>query len=400
MSEPIPDFQSKLFLQQQIDAIVDFYDPRVLDISGGFFQTFRNDGRLVDDGKKHLVSSCRLTYMFARLSCGQHDSQRKQHYLSLAQHGLSYLHDIHLNTANGGYSWTVLNHRAQDRTNHGYGLMFVLLAYAWCYRAGISEAKTWLYQTFEWLEQKFWLSDTGLYADEYDADWLVLSDYRGQNVNMHGCEAMLACYWATGDVQFLDRAIMLADNIVNRQTGTTGGLIWEHYHRDWSVDWYYNQSDPKNLYRPWGYQPGHFAEWAKLLVQCYQCRPENWLLSKAQFLFAAAIDNGWDQQHGGLVYGFAPDGKICDDDKYFWVQAESLAAAALLANITRQEVYWTWYQEIWSYCWQNFVDHQHGAWFRLLTRENQLVDDLKATPGGKCDYHTLSACLDCLSVLS
>ena len=34
---------------------------------------------------------------------------------------------------------------------------------------------------------------------------------------------------------------------------------------------------------------------------------------------------------------------MCDADKYFWVQAESLAAAALLARATGKQVYWDWY---------------------------------------------------------
>jgi mannose/cellobiose epimerase-like protein (N-acyl-D-glucosamine 2-epimerase family) len=53
--------------------------------------------------------------------------------------------------------------------------------------------------------------------------------------------------------------------------------------------------------------------------------------------------------HGGLVYGYAPDPKhpgkfaVCDGDKYFWVQAESIAAAALLAVRTGEGGYWDWY---------------------------------------------------------
>ena len=41
----------------------------------------------------------------------------------------------------------------------------------------------------------------------------------------------------------------------------------------------------------------------------------------------------WEPELGGIVYGFGPDGKACDGDKYFWVQAESLAATALLTGI-------------------------------------------------------------------
>ena len=60
-------------------------------------------------------------------------------------------------------------------------------------------------------------------------------------------------------------------------------------------------------------------------------------MPRACQLFDAAVAKAWDTEYGGLHYGFAPDGTICDSDKYFWVQAESLAAAALLAARTGLE---------------------------------------------------------------
>ena len=94
-------------------------------------------------------------------------------------------------------------------------------------------------------------------------------------------------------------------------------------------------------------------------------------------------------------YGFAPDGSICDSDKYFWVQAESLAAAALLADRTGEEKYWNWYDRIWAYSWRCFVDHEHGAWYRILGRDNRKITDEKS-PAGKTDYHTMGACYEVL----
>jgi glucose-6-phosphate isomerase len=75
------------------------------------------------------------------------------------------------------------------------------------------------------------------------------------------------------------------------------------------------------------------------------------------------------------------------------VQAESLAAAALLAHRTAQPVYWDWYQRIWSYCWAHFVDHRQGAWFRILTNDNFNLTREKS-PAGKVDYHDIGACYD------
>ncbi|MDE1888259.1 MAG: AGE family epimerase/isomerase, partial [Gammaproteobacteria bacterium] len=123
-----------------------------------------------------------------------------------------------------------------------------------------------------------------------------------------------------------------------------------------------------------------------------------WLLPTARHLFDTALRRAWDNEFGGICYGFAPDGKICDTDKYFWVQAESLAAVALLAARTGEAEYWRWYERLWAYAWEYFVDHRYGAWYRILDRENRKYSDEKS-PAGKCDYHTMGACYEVLRVL-
>ena len=49
-------------------------------------------------------------------------------------------------------------------------------------------------------------------------------------------------------------------------------------------------------------------------------------------MFEAAVSRAWDTTNGGFFYGYAPNDSICDGDKYHWVQAETFAAAALLAQ--------------------------------------------------------------------
>ncbi|MDE2225346.1 MAG: AGE family epimerase/isomerase, partial [Xanthomonadaceae bacterium] len=129
----------------------------------------------------------------------------------------------------------------------------------------------------------------------------------------------------------------------------------------------------------------------------------DWLLPTARHLFDTAVARAWDDRDGGLCYGFAPDftpydGRICDDDKYHWVQAESLACAALLAERTGEEKYWDWYQRLWEYAWAHFVDHEYGGWYRILTRDGRKVDDEKS-PAGKTDYHNMGACYEVLNVV-
>ncbi|BES73245.1 AGE family epimerase/isomerase [Marinobacter nanhaiticus D15-8W] len=389
-----PDFQNPEFLTQHIKDILGFYDGRCKDPSGGFFQYFRNDGDIYNDHHRHLVSSTRFVFNYAKAG---HFFDRPD-YLNLARHGLAYLADVHWEADQQGYAWTLDQHHPEDSTRHCYGMAFVLLAYATAFECGIDEARDGIDKAFNLMEKRFWLPEHGLYADEASPDWSALSPYRGQNANMHTCEAMLAAYEATGDSKFLDRAYMLAQNICQRQAAQGDGLIWEHYDELWQIDWNYNRDNPRHLFRPWGFQPGHQTEWTKLLLILHRHRPEPWMIERARDLFDRALSVAWDDEHGGIVYGFAPDGSICDGDKYFWVQAETFAAAALLAKATGESEYWNWYNRIWDYAWTHFVDHKYGAWYRILTRNNQQYSDEKS-PAGKTDYHTMGACYEVLRCL-
>ncbi|WP_435012851.1 AGE family epimerase/isomerase [Xanthomonas arboricola] len=392
-ASPAPDFRSADVLRQHIADTMAFYHPRAIDPAGGFFQYFRDDGSIYDAGHRHLVSSTRFVFNYAMAYREFGDAQ----YLQAVRHGLDYLRNVHRNPATGGYAWTLRDGVVEDDMNHCYGVAFVLLAYSCGLKAGVEEARAWMDETWQLLEKHFWEPEFGLYRDEADAQFNFTS-YRGQNANMHMCEAMIAAYEASGEQRYLDRALSLADTMTRRQAAKADGLVWEHYDLQWNIDWDYNRDNPKHLFRPWGFQPGHQTEWAKLLMLLDRYAPTDWLLPTAQHLFDVAVERSRDAQRGGLYYGFDPDGKVCDDDKYFWVQAESLAAAALLAQRSGEPRYWQWYDKLWAYCWEHMIDHRYGAWYRILDADNRKYSDEKS-PAGKTDYHTMGACYEVLNVL-
>jgi mannose/cellobiose epimerase-like protein (N-acyl-D-glucosamine 2-epimerase family) len=390
---PALDFGDPAFLEDHIRRTLAFYRPGVFDPAGGFFQNFRDDGSVFDPASRHLVSSTRFVFNYA-LAARYFGAPPWRDW---ARHGLAYLETHHRQQA-GGYAWTLDSAGITDATNHAYGLAFVMVAGATALLAGIEEGRAALETAWDLLERHFWEPRHGLYADEASSDFAVLSPYRGQNANMHACEALLWAYEATGEQRYLARAATLADNVTRRQAALAGGLVWEHYHPDWSLDWDYNRDNPKHLFRPWGFQPGHQTEWAKLLLILDRHDPQPWHLEVARSLFDRAVAAAWDSDHGGLVYGFAPDGDICDGDKYFWVQAESFAAAKLLERATGDPAYAAWYARLWQYSWDHMVDHDHGAWYRILTRDNRRYDDRKS-PLGKTDYHTMGACYEVLRAI-
>lgn len=409
----LPDFRSPAFLREHLLQTMAFYDERAVDPSGGLYHFLRDDGTVYDRHTRHLVSSTRYVFTFANAARTFPEHPRAAQWLDTARHALAFVENVHKDPGSGGYTWLLHweggKKQVIDATQHCYGLAFVLLAQSHALRAGITEARAGIDATLALMEKRFWEPDAGLYADEAAPDW-QLRPYRGQNANMHACEAMLAAYEATGDAFCLRRATTLAQSVTHRLAAQAHGLVWEHYHADWSPDWNYNRHDRSNIFRPWGFQTGHLTEWAKLLLTLERLTPnapeDSWMLHHARDLFAAAVNHGWDRHHTGLVYGFAPEGdpatdthmKVCDGDKYHWVQAESMAAAAALAERTHDGGYWDWYDRIWAYAWEYFVDHQHGAWFRILTHDNRKLTDQKS-PAGKVDYHNMGACYEVLAAM-
>lgn len=389
-----PNFKDKEFLIGHIKSIMGFYHPHCIDNeTGGFFQHFKDDGSIYDFDTRHLVSSTRFIFNYSMAAMQFNNVE----YIDTAKHGIDYLRKHHLNKDTGGYAWAMNGKEVLDSTNYCYGLAFVLLAYSTAYKAGIKEAKNYIEETFDLMENNFWSKDHELYSDEISSDWSIVTNYRGQNANMHTCEALIQAFESTNEQKYLDRALLIAKNICIRQAGLADGLIWEHYDTNWQINWSYNKDTPDDLFRPWGFQVGHLTEWAKLLIILERHADEDWLVSRAQELFDDAIEMGWDEKSEGLVYGFAPNGDVCDNDKYFWVQAESLAAAAVLANRTGDDYYWEWYERIWEFSWKHMVDHEYGAWFRILDSKNKKYDNLKS-PAGKVDYHTMGACYEVLNL--
>ena len=388
-------YRDREFLLAHVRSILDFYYPAALDYElGGFFNGLKDNRTVYDRTTRHLVDTCRHIYNFAHASRLFGENA----YLDAAKHGLDFLNSAHRMPA-GGYAWVLNKREIEDPTRHCYGHAFVLLAVSAAAQAGIDEAHDLIGSVYDLLEHRFYEPSQRLYVDVISGgDWARVDPYRGQNANMHMCEAMLAAFDATREKRYLDRAETLADRICRDLCAESDGLIWEHYRDDWSIDWSYNRDDPKNLFRPYGFLPGHFAEWSKLLVLLSNERPLGWAVRRAVELFDAATKSAWDDSQPGFNYTFGPDGKTLDADRYYWVLSEAIAASALLGSSTADERYWEFYDKFWSFADAHFIDHEFGAWHRVLNASGCPYDDQKSPPA-KTDYHPLSACVTALRAL-
>ncbi|MBX2879391.1 MAG: AGE family epimerase/isomerase, partial [Granulosicoccus sp.] len=270
------DFTDPEFLHAHVRFILDFYEPRVVDPAGGFFQTFRDNGDIYDPPLKHLVSSTRYVWNYANA----YKHYGADHHLEWTRHGLQFLLNHH-RQSDGHFAWEMRDHDVIDGRAMAYGHAFVMLAAASALEAGIEEAGPLIDDVWVFMEQYFWQPEFNAYADERDASLQILDPYRGQNANMHMCEALLAAFAATSESRYLDRAETLAKQFAVELIDPKFGLIWEHYDIRWNPDMQYNIDKPDDLFKPWGFQPGHQVEWSKLLLQLNQHRPSAWLQKRA-----------------------------------------------------------------------------------------------------------------------
>jgi mannose/cellobiose epimerase-like protein (N-acyl-D-glucosamine 2-epimerase family) len=96
-------------------------------------------------------------------------------YQAALRHGVAFLRDAHRNPATGGYAWQL---KWNNGVKHG-GPTAPTTATAWpscCWpmptpAGGRAGSARLLDETFELMEQRFWLPEHGLYADVASADW-------------------------------------------------------------------------------------------------------------------------------------------------------------------------------------------------------------------------------------
>lgn len=392
---PAPQFERQDWLTERLTEILEFYHPEAIDEKrGGYIAQLEEEtGEIYDTEPKHLVATCRYIVNF----CIGARYDEEGPWLDAAEHGVQFLRDGHYDPETGGYDWLLSGTDPVERRRVAYGHAFVLLAYARAVEAGIDDAEAYLDETYDLLMDRFWEPEYGLCKSEYDGDFETASEYRGQNANMHTCEAMLAAYEATEEDRFLERAREIAHALTVELAAEHDGLLWEHYTEDWEHDVDYNRDKPDDVFRPWGYQPGHHIEWAKLLAVLDRYADTDWALDRAEELFDIAVDGGWDEEYGGLVYNFDFDGEPIVDDKYGWPIAEGIGAAAALYERTGDDSYLEWYDRLWTYAQSNLTA-PNGNFYTKLTVDNDPYD-VDEGPVTEPGYHPIGACFEGLRSL-
>ncbi len=277
-----------------------------------------------------------------------------------------------------------------------YEHAFVLLASSSATLARRPGARELLDAAVAVVDAHFWDDEAGAFVEEWDREWSALSEYRGANANMHGVEACLAVHGATGDGRWLDRALRIAGRIVDTDARGNGWRLPELFDAAWTMQPEYNRDKPADPFRPYGATPGHGLEWSRLMLDL---RAElelagrevpGWLEEAAAALYARAVEDGWVEP-GGFVYTTDWSGKPVVENRFHWVVAEAIGAAAALHKVTGDERYVADEARFWDYARGIFVEPAGIGWIHEVDADGEPVT---GTWSGRPDtYHAAQATL-------
>ncbi|SDW68523.1 AGE family epimerase/isomerase [Roseicitreum antarcticum] len=351
---PLQDPQIRSAFEANALSQIDFFRGS-LNAEGGF-DVLDHDGTPMKGQPQELHVTTRMVHSYALAHAwGASDCT------PMIDAGMSAIWRHHRDAAHGGYAWSILQGAHHDVTKLAYGHVFVLLAASSAKVAGHDLADTVLTDIEGVIDRHFWDEERGLLNEEFASDWAPISEYRGMNANMHGAEAMLAAFEATGRDVFLHRAGRILNFFTKDIAPEFAWRIPEHYDLNWQFTHEY-EGNP--MFRPAGTTPGHALEFGRLLLQYRELtgNDDAALADRARRLIETALNDAW-LDDGGLAYTVAIDGSVLRDSRYWWPVTEGIGALSALMKADPQPQDAQWFTRLWTFAQAHFIDAQRGGWY-------------------------------------
>ncbi|MEQ6900037.1 AGE family epimerase/isomerase [Nocardioides sp. YIM 152588] len=377
-------------LEAETDRLLSF--GRRSRVPGGFARQ-ADDGAPLE-GPRELWITCRMTHVHAighllgRPGCAE-----------LVDHGIASLTGPFADDEHGGwYPEVAADGPPTSTTKAAYPHAFVVLAASSAVAADRPDAAALLSAALRVSDERFWDEDAGMVVEEWDRAFAVLDGYRGVNAAMHTVEAYLAAADVTGEDRLLDRALRMVERVAHDLAPAHDGRIPEHFDDTWTPLLDYHADLPDDPFRPFGSTPGHGLEWARLTLHARAALSTRgqeapaWMVPAAVALYDRAVADGWAVDGApGFVYTVDWSGRPVVRQRFHWVAAEAVAAAAALHRATGEQRFADDLDRWWEYVTRYHVDRAGGSWWHELDPANAVA---RTVWKEKADlYHAVQATL-------
>lgn len=340
---------------------------------GGFFNYLGRDGKvlLTDKNVRHLG---RFTFLYAWF---YNEYKKDEQWLALALSGIEFIEKYGFDR--DGRCFYEVTREGEPVRKRRYVITehYTVMAYAQLYIAtGDEQWKNKAKKLFE---------TTVMYY--FHPDLLPPKYYPTRKIKSHNISMILACscqHMMDIDDDPLYKKIF--DYCLNEVFSN-----FMNYEKKALLETIYSNGDFLDTPEGRTINPGHCMESAWFALEESRRVNDPDLMKKGLTVLDWALEWGWDDEFGGIIYFRNVDGHPCDqyehELKLWWPQNEGCYACLLAYHLTKNIKYWDWFCKIHEYIFTHFPDKEYGGWFKYLRRDGTLSSEAKGTRWAGCFHN-------------
>lgn len=342
-----------------------FWFPRCLDtVHGGYLHCLDRDGTVVDTDKS-VWAQGRIAWMLLTL---YNQVEKRPEWLQWAESGLRFIRD-HCFDGDGRMFFHVTREgRPIRKRRYAYSESFAAIAFAAHARAtGNDESRQRAQALFSHFNR--WNFTPGLMPLKFTGERptmgigpRMIAMVTAQELRLNLGEDVELDAWITRMIGEIEKWFVKPElECVMEQVDPNGGVL-DHF-------------DARTL------NPGHAIECAWFILEEGKQRQRlDWVQLGCKML-DWMWKRGWDSEHGGLfyfrdVYG-KPVQEYWHDMKFWWPHDEALIATLMAFQLTGDEKYLKFHEQVREWSFGHFADAEFGEWYGYLHRDGGIASGLK-----------------------
>jgi N-acylglucosamine 2-epimerase len=369
-----------------LNDVVPFWTKNAIDSEfGGFLTCLDRQGRVIDTDKGIWLQG-RMSWLYATLYS---EVEPRQEWLLHAQSGANFLREHGFDQDGRMFFHVTREGRPIRKRRYFFSECFTVMAYAALARAEndsawAARAREVFSRVVAYIEQ----------PDLLPSKFTPVRPTRGLAVPMimlitaqvlrKTIDDQVAAEWINRSIAEIEEFFVKDEHSAVLETVGRNGEILDHF-------------EGRLL------NPGHAIEAAWFILSEAKHRGGDVrLITLGTKMLDWMWERGWDTQYGGILYfrdlRDLPIQEYWHDMKFWWPHNEAIIATLLAWQLTRDDKYLRWHEQVHDWSHVHFPDPEFGEWYGYLHRDGRVSTTLKGNMW-KSAFHLPRMQLLCWQIL-